>query len=164
VLGSVVIYVPYVWHVSLIELLWLLGGVVGLVISAINVNDSWRDRVVVRSLKRDPSIHTAHWEMVELAAHGRLSSQWTRARICVYITAVGLYACVTPNPAGGAITVTGLLVTVALVGISLETAVRSYRDYRQSEQLYDLAQGRSAVLGAKMRIEAEAMGKESKNR
>lgn len=116
-----------------------------------NIWDSWKDKAVVAQIRQDASIHRTHWQMLAEASAGRLSSQWTRLRISAYIDAVGVYAILQPNPLGGRTTGTGLFVTACLLAIAFETAVRSFRDYRQREHMYELAKHRTPVQAARLR-------------
>lgn len=150
------IHVPYWSHATLLEVLWLVGGLTSALITCANVRDSLKDRAVVADIRNDPAIHERHWLMISTAAKGRLSSQWTRLRISLYIVAIGIFAIIQSNPFGGRTTWTGLLVTVGLLGIAFETAFMSFRDYRRREQMYDLAMGRSAVIAALMLADARA--------
>ncbi len=143
--------VPYWWHATLLEALWLLGGAVAVALTLTNLFDSWRDLPALKSIKTDKSVHARHYEMIRIAARGRITSQAARLTISCLILATGIFGVMQPNPLGGRTTWTGLTVTACLVAISLITAARSFFDYRERHTLYDLATGRSAVLAARLR-------------
>lgn len=148
------IHIPYWWHASLFEIMWLTGGLVAAVLTAANVVDSLKDRPVLAELRDDPAMHDSHWQMISLAAKGREGSQITRLIISVLITGTGLVGVLQPNPLKGATTWTGFAVTFALIAIAYLTASRSLLDYRLRNQMFELAQGRSSVIAAKLRIHA----------
>jgi hypothetical protein len=148
------IHVPYWWHATILEASWLATGVVSAVLTVANLIDSWRDNDALEVIRNDPSVHDRHYQMVKLAAHGRTTSQATRLMISVLITFTGIVGVVQANPLNGKTTWTGLTVTVCLVAIGALTAYRSYMDYRQRNLLYEMATKRSAVLAAKLKVNA----------
>ncbi len=148
------IHVPYWWHATLLEVSWLATGIVSVVLTSLNLIDSWKDQASLQLIKDDPAIHRKHYEMVKLAAHGRTSSQLARLAISLLIMATGIIGVAQANPLGGRTTWTGLTVTVCLVAIGALTAIRSWADYRQRNLLYEMAKGRSAVIAAKLRADA----------
>ncbi len=143
--------VPYWWHATLLEALWLIGGAIAVALTLTNLFDSWRDLPALKSIAKDPSVHRRHYEMIRVAARGRITSQSARLMIAALILATGIFGVSQPNPLGGRTTWTGLTVTACLVAISLITAARSYFDYRERRTLYDLATRRSSVLAARLR-------------
>lgn len=147
------IHIPYWWHASLFEILWLAGGLVAGVLTALNVHDAWKDNAVLDKIRFDPAIHRRHYEMIALSAHGRLASQTFRLVVSALIVFAGAVGCVSVNPLRGATTVTGFVVTVALVGISMLTATLSFLDLIRRNRLYELAMGRSDVIAAKLRVQ-----------
>jgi hypothetical protein len=147
------IYVPYWWHATLLELSWLVSGVISTGLTFANLYDSWKDRASLELIRDDPTVHRRHYEMVKLAAHGRISSQLTRLVISLLIMLTGVIGIVQANPLGGRTTWTGLTVTVCLVAIGVLTAARSYFDYRQRNLLYEMATKRSSVIAARLRAE-----------
>jgi hypothetical protein len=131
--------------------MWLAAGGIGAAITVVNIRDSLQDRPVVDQLRDDPTIHDRHWQMIALAAKGRLDSQWTRLVICLLICLTGLVGVLQENPLGGGTTWTGFTVTCCLVAIAALTAARSWLDYRQRTHMFDLAKGRTAVIAARHR-------------
>jgi hypothetical protein len=91
--------------------------------------------------------------MIALAAKGRLESQWTRLVICLLICITGAVGVLQANPLGGGTTWTGFTVTCALVAIAALTATRSWLDYRQRGQMFDLSKGRASVIAARLRAQ-----------
>ncbi len=146
------ITVPYVWHTTAFEALWLAAGLASAVLTVMNLYDSWKDKAALEVLRLDPTIHDRHYRMVEVAAKGRSSSQFARLRISLYIVAIGIYGVLTSNPLGGKTTLTGLVITLGLISIAVETAVRSWRDLVQRNLLYEMATKRTAVLAAQLRV------------
>jgi hypothetical protein len=148
--------VPYWWHASLLEVLWLIGGLTALALTAANLRDAWKDNAVLDTIRFDPTVHHRHYEMIAISAHGRLQSQAFRFLISALIVFAGLVGVVNANPLKGATTLTGLAVAVALVGISLLTATVATFDLIRRNRLYELAMGRSDVLAAQMKAERDA--------
>lgn len=95
-------------------------------------------------------MHEGHWQMIRLAANGRRESQWTRLVICLLICLTGVVGVLQANPLAGRTTWTGLTVTAALVVIAGLTAHRSWRDYTQRGQMFELAKHRSSVIAAEI--------------
>ena len=147
--------VPYWGDATLLEIFWLCSGIVATGFTLLNINDSWKDRRLLKIIKGDTSVHDRHYRMIALSAHGRLTSQLSRLAISVLIVASGMVGVLTANPLRGETTLTGLTVTVALVMIGAITAGRSYFDWRQRNLLYELARGRSEVIAARLRAIAE---------
>lgn len=145
------ITVPYWWHATLLELLWLTGGLVAGWLTLLNLRDAWKDTEALERIRLDTSVHDRHYRMIELAAKGRMGSHTFRLIITALIVGAGAIAVLTSNPLRGTTTYTGLAVTVCLDGIAILTAIRSYADLRNRTRLYDLASGRSDVLAAKLR-------------
>lgn len=145
------IMVPYWWHATLLEILWLACGAIAAGLTSVNLWDSWKDLSSLDLIRDDPSVHERHYKMIALAAHGRTSSQMSRLSISALIVVTGLIGCYQKNPLGGRTTWTGLTVTACLVAIAVVTALRSYLDHRQRNLLYEMASGRSAVIAARMR-------------
>lgn len=145
------ITVPYWWHATLLEVLWLVGGVIAAAITIANLLDTWKDNQALAQIKAEPAMHDRHYRMIELAAKGRMSSQWTRLMISGLIVATGGFACLNANPLGGHTTWTGFVVTGCLVGISFLNAWKAFADLSQRNRMYELATGRSAVLAARLR-------------
>lgn len=145
------VHVPYWWHATLLELLWLAGGLAALPLAHSNLRDAVKDEAILDELRHDPAIHSRHYYMIEEAAKGRSFEHWLTVISSSLIVIAGIVGCSVPNPQGGYTNATGLAVTVCLVGISLVTAVRTYMALVRRQRLYDLAAGRSAVLAAEMR-------------
>lgn len=145
------ITVPYWWHATLLEVLWLVSGAVSAVLTVLNLYDSWKDQASLAIIRDDKSVHERHYQMIKLAAHGRVSSQASRLVISLLIMTTGVFGVTQANPLGGKTTLTGFTVTGCLVAIAVITAVRSYLDYRQRNLLYELATKRSAVIAARLR-------------
>lgn len=145
------INVPYWWHATLLELLWLVSGTVAALLTVLNLYDSWKDQASLTIIRDDKSIHDRHYQMIKLAARGRVTSQASRLVISLLIMVTGVIGVTQENPLGGRTTWTGLTVTGCLVAIAVITAVRSFFDYRQRNQLYELATKRSAVISARLR-------------
>lgn len=147
------IHIPYWWHASLFEILWLIGGLVAGVLSSLNLRDAWKDHEILAKIKSDPAIHTRHYEMIAISAQGRLAAQGFRLGVSTLIVFAGAVGCLNANPLRGATTYTGLVVTLALVGISLATATIALLDLLRRNRLYKLAIGRADVIAAKRRAE-----------
>jgi len=145
------ITVPYLWHATLLEVLWLASGAIAGALTLLNLYDSWKDQASLAVIRDDKSIHDRHYQMIKLAARGRTSSQASRLAISMLIMVTGIIGVTQPNPLGGHTTWTGLTVTVCLVAIAVLTAARSFFDYRQRNLLYELATNRSAVIAARLR-------------
>jgi hypothetical protein len=148
------IHVPYWWHATVLEVSWFISGTASVFLTVANLYDSWKDQASLELIHNDPSVHERHYAMVKLAAHGRISSQFTRLVISLLITVTGLIGIAQANPLGGRTTWTGLTVTVCLVAIGVLTATRSYLDWRQRNLLYEMATKRTAVIAARLRAEA----------
>lgn len=142
------ISVPYWWHATILEVAWLVSGVTSTVFTVLNLYDSWKDKLSLHVISADPSVHTQHYDMIRLAAHGRTSSQMTRLIISLLITFTGVFGVLQANPLGGHTTWTGLTVTLCLVAIGFLTAHRSYLDLRQRNLLYEMATKRTSVIAA----------------
>lgn len=147
------IHIPYWWHASLLEIMWLIGGIAAASLTTLNLRDAWKDNEILDDIRFDESIHRRHYEMIWLSARGRLASQAFRLVVSGLIVFAGAVGCLTPNPLGGLTTLTGLTVTVALVGISLLTATVAFLDLIRRNRLYELATGRSEVIAAKLRAQ-----------
>lgn len=146
--------VPYWWHATLFEVLWLVAGVASALLTAGNLRDTWKDREVLEMIRRDKSVHRLHFQMLRIVVLGRIESQVVRMAISLLIIVSGVTGVVTPNPLRGATTWTTFAVTLTILGIGMLTALKSFTDYRQREALYEMAQGRSAVIAAKLRAGA----------
>lgn len=147
------ITVPYWWHATLLEVIWLISGSMAGVLTLLNLYDSWKDQESLAIVRHDPSVHDRHYQMIKLAAQGRTSSQASRLAIALLIMLTGIIGVTQPNPTGGHTTWTGLTVTVCLVAIAALTAARSFLDYRQRNLLYELATKRTAVIAARIRAQ-----------
>ena len=145
------INVPYWWHATLLEVLWLCSGTISALLTLVNLYDSWKDQASLAVISEDRSVHDRHFQMIKLAAHGRVSSQASRLAISALIMVTGGIGVTQPNPLGGHTTWTALTVTTCLVAIAVITAARSFFDYRQRNLLYELATKRSAVIAARLR-------------
>lgn len=152
--------IPYWYHATLFEILWLISGAIGATITWKNLRDSLRDQEFVDELRDDPTMHRAHFAMIRLAARARRESQMTRLAICVLICATGIVGVIQKNPLHGKTTWTGFVLTASLVAISALTAHRSFLDWRQRNAMRDLSRGRSAVIAAEMRARALSIGLE----
>lgn len=148
-----IIHIPYWWHASLFEILWLVGGLTAGVLTWTNLRDAWKDNEMLDTIRFDPAVHRKHYEMIAISAQGRLAAQTFRLIVSGLIVFAGAVGCVTPNPLGGATTMTGFVVTLALVGISALTATIAFLDLIRRNKLYELAMGRTAVLAAKLRAQ-----------
>lgn len=145
------ITVPYWWHATLLELLWLVGGLAATWLTSLNLSDAWKDRNVLADAQDDPAMHSRHFAMIKLAVDSRVSAQLLRLITSLLIAGVGLFAVEQPNPLGGKTTLTGFAVTVCLDGIAVLTALKSAHDRWQRSRMYELATGRTASLAAQMR-------------
>lgn len=146
-----VVTVPYWWHATMLELLWLAGGLVALPLAQINFRDAVRDQEILDDVRNDPAVHSRHYFMIEEAAKGQTIDHWLTVVSSILIVVAGIIGCVVPNPLGGTTTATGFAITVTLLGISAVTAVRAYSALIRRRRLYELAAGRSSVLAAEMR-------------
>jgi hypothetical protein len=71
-----VIDVPYWWHASLLELLWLdRRSRPRSPLTAMNLHDAWKDNAVLDKIRFDPAVHRKHYAMIAISAHGRLLSR-----------------------------------------------------------------------------------------
>lgn len=145
------ITVPYWWHTSLLELLWLLGGVTALPLAYRNLVDAVKDQEILDELRDDPTVHSRHYFMVEEAAKGRSFDHWLTVVSAVAIVVAGIIGCAVPNPTAGATSATGFAITGALLTISAVTAARALSSTLRRKRMYELAAGRSAVIAAAMR-------------
>lgn len=145
------IVVPYWWHATLLEALWLAGGVLAGAITLGNLLDTWKDNQALDEIRDDPAVHERHFRMIELAASARIANQSFRLAICACIIVPGVYGCLTANPLQGKTTVTGFVLTGCLVAISACTAWMAFADRRRRNKLYEMATGRSAVIAARMK-------------
>lgn len=143
------IHIPYWWHASLFEILWLVGGVAAGVLSGLNLRDAWKDNEILEAVRFDESLHKREYEMITISAHGRMAAQGFRLGVSTLIVFAGAVGIATANPLRGATTLTGLTVTVALVGISLATAAIAYLDLIRRKRLYELSKGRTNVIAAR---------------
>lgn len=146
--------VPYWWHATLLEIIWLVAGLVAVALTALNLHDAWKDTRVVDEIQDDPTIHERHYAMIATSAQARIRSQIIRLLIALLIVGAGVDGVIVANPLGGVTTWTGLGVTFALVGISALTALMALLDLVARNRLYELALGRTEVLAAKHRADA----------
>ncbi len=145
------ITVPYWWHATLLEALWLVAGSTAAALTMTNLYDSWRDKAILKEIRKEPAMHERHFQMIKVSALGRIYSQSARFLISLLITGTGVFGVSQPNPLGGRTTWTGLTVTACLVAIAVITALTSFFDYRRRNTLYALATGRSLVIAAELR-------------
>lgn len=150
-IAGVLVHVPYWWHATLLEILWLLGGVLALPVAIANIIDARKDIDILADIRGDPTIHSRHYYMIEEAAHGKSFNELLTIINVILITATGIIACVLPNPLMGATTITGLVVTVCLDGIAAVTALRSHASLVRRRRMYELAAGRTNVIAAEIR-------------
>lgn len=87
--------------VSVVELVWFLIGVTGLVVSWANLIDCWRDTVALNFSGRNG--------LLRLAAQGNMREETLRVAKCVTICVIGVAAMLTP-PASGARPITPLAI------------------------------------------------------
>lgn len=143
--------VPYVWHATVLEALWLVGGLVALPLAIRNLRDARRDEEILDDVRNDPAVHSRHYFMIEHAAKGATIDHWLTVISAVLICVAGIGGCVIANPLGGRTSLTVFIVTAALLGISGSTALRAWHGQIVRGRLYELAAGRSSVLAAEMR-------------
>lgn len=145
------VHVPYLWHATLLEILWLIGGLFALPLGYANLRDAAKDEEILSDVRSDPAIHSRHYFMIEQAAKGQTMDHWLTVGSSAMIVLAGVIGCLVPNPIGGATTATGLAVTGALLGISAITAVRAFAAMLRRNRMYELAAGRSSVIAAELR-------------
>lgn len=133
------ITVPSWRNATILEAVWLLSGLVSLVVSLWNVRDAYRDMVALAEWARDKRMHELHFNMLRLVAGANVRDETFRIAVSMLIVAVGFVGVFTPNPLNGTTTLTGLFVTVALVGIAVMTVVRGVLDVRLRRRLYVMA-------------------------
>lgn len=150
-IGEMFVAVPYWWHATALEVLWLAGGILALPAAAANVIDARRDEAILEDIRSDPTIHSKHYYMIAEAARGRLFDQWLTMLSSSLICLTGIVAVVVPNPLHGTTNLTGFVVTVCLDSIAAVTAARSHAAMVRRQRMYELAAGRSSVIAAEMR-------------
>jgi len=143
--------VPYWWHATLLEVIWLGGGIGALPAALINLRDAVNTEEILDDVRSDPSIHSRHYFMIEHAVKGETLDHWITVVVASAITCVGVIGCVVSNPIGGHTTITGLALTALLLMISIATAFRSNASLVRRRRMYELAAGRSSVIAAEMR-------------
>lgn len=143
--------VPYWWHATLFELMWLTGGTIALPFAIANFRDAREDEDILDEVRNDPSIHSRHYYMLEEAANGRTFNEWMTIVSASLICVTGIIGCSVANPTRGVTTATGFAVTLCLDGLAIATAIRAYVAKARRERLYELAAGRSSVLAAELR-------------
>lgn len=148
---AALIHVPYWWHMTLLELLWLIGGIVATTASVGNALDAVNDEDILDDVEHDPTVHSRHYLMIALAVRGRTIDHALTLGTSLLIVVAGVIGIVNANPLGGATTLTGFAITLVLDGIAINTALRALVAMRTRTRLYDLTQGRSRVLAAEMR-------------
>jgi hypothetical protein len=121
-------HVPQWGPLTLIELLWLLSGVLALLFCGSHFRELWRDRVAARGSERRPLV---------IAARANLRREVVRFLIGCDIAGFGIYAAVLPNPRPGAayISIVGLILTVLLLAIAFSTALMSYWDWHDRGEI-----------------------------
>lgn len=146
--------VPVFWNATLLELLWLAGGLLALPPAIRNLHDAARDEEILEPMRFDPSVHQTHYRMVQSALNGQTLDHWLTVVSACLIVIAGTVGCAAPNPLGGRVTPTLGAITACLLGVSAITAVRAYAALVTRRRLFELAAGRSSVIAAEMRAKA----------
>lgn len=150
----IAVVVPYWWHASILELLWLIGGVVALPFALRNLREAAEDENIIEPMRYDPSVHSRHFLMVQRAAKGQTLDHWLTVVVSSLIVVAGAVACAVPNPLGGTVTPTSFAITICLLGISAATVLRAVSAMSIRRELDALAEGRSSVIAAELRANA----------
>lgn len=146
-----IVDVPYWWHATLLEILWLAGGLTALPLAIANWIDAVKDTSILDDIRADPAVHSRHYFMIEQAAKGQALDHSLTVVSSSAIVFAGIVGCVVKNPLGGATTATGFAITIALLLVSGVTALRAYAALVRRSRMYELAAGRTNVLAAEMR-------------
>lgn len=129
--------VPTWGSATLFEMLWLVAGIIALVVGVGNIVDAHRDLL---SLPHAPTKDSVRREMLEIVAKGNITDEALRLVIAAMIVTTGTIGVVTPNPAGGRVTLTGLAVTMCLVAIAIVSAARGIVHTHRRHTLYELSE------------------------
>lgn len=145
------VMVPYWWHATMLEVLWLAGGLLALPVAYVNLRDAVKDEAILDDLRGDPAMHSRHYFMIEEAAKGRSFDHWITLVVSTAIVVAGIVGCAVANPLGGETNPTGFAITICLLLISGATTARALSALIRRRRMYELAAGRSSVLAAEMR-------------
>lgn len=120
--------VPQLGSVTLIEVVWLLAGVVALAFTAGHLRPLRDDYAVARRLG-EPGII--------VAARGNLRRELLRFSFGLTICAVGMFAAAQPPvvPGPARVSEVGLLITAGLLWLGWGTALMSWWDWRDREEM-----------------------------
>jgi len=136
----------------MLEIIWLAGGLGAIPAAVVNLLDAVDTEEILDDVRNDETIHSRHYFMIEHAVKGETLDHWITLLIAAAITAVGVVGCLISNPLRGHTTITGFVLTVVLLLISIATAVRSNAALVRRRRMYELAAGRSAVIAAELRV------------
>jgi hypothetical protein len=127
-IGALLIPIPQWGDVSLVEAVWTLVGVAALVVSMISLPKVTVDFIVAKH---------AHPSQLSdarvLLARGHVRRELIRLAQSLIILAIGIFADVTPNPFRS-VTLTGLVLTIGLIGLASLAALQSLLDKVQRDQ------------------------------
>jgi hypothetical protein len=122
------IEIPQWGSATLIEVIWLLSGLLAFVFTNLRLPSLWHDY-------RDTT--EMHEEDLCLIARGYLRREAIRLLQSICIVSIGLYS-VSQDPAtpGAArVSIAGLILTAGLIMVSLLVAAQSYLDWRDREDV-----------------------------
>jgi hypothetical protein len=126
-----------VWHASLVEILWMMIGLTGMVIGWSNLADS---RENLKALQTMNGNNIASHRVVSVLAYGHYRNDLFRFSKHTMIALIGVISCIVPpSTRTQPVTATGLIVTMGLFYISIALLMASTLDRRQRESLEALA-------------------------
>ena len=120
------IEIPQWSTVNLIELVWLCSGALALVFALARLRPLSTDYTNARA-SGEPDL--------VIIARGYLRREIIRVGQAASIIGIGLYAALEPPaiPGPARVSITGLVITAALISIALLVALQSYLDWRDRE-------------------------------
>lgn len=126
-----------IWHASLVELVWLLLGCVGVYFGWANLRDSKRDLDALHTLNGG---NLAKYQIMQLIAYGHYRNNLFRlAKFCT-VLAIGLIASVLPPTKPGSTNgpIVGVVITGGLFTIVLLLVMSSILDRRQRDAIKEI--------------------------
>ncbi len=151
--GTTLITIPQWGTATLIEILWLVTGIIMVGVAGVYALPRVYGDYVITS--RVPDAFTPSAVII---AKGRIRRELIRIAQGVIVFCIGAYACLVPSPIPGPaiISLTGVILTVGLFMLGLLTAVQSVLDRRDATNvehnlahtLEDIGEGLETVRNA----------------
>lgn len=113
------------FYVSVVELIWLIFGLVGLVYAIINVRDAYQDKTAIVRAKRNGYLLAI--------ADASKDTEIARFLVQATIVVIGIYALTQKGP--DKLSYVGFAVTIGFLMINICTGWQSYRIQRLRRKL-----------------------------